>query len=307
MLKFKAFPNPPTVSNFWNLYMSNNHRCELIEVEDKKHWDEICRSPIFSIRAEIECLMIRLPLPQPITVYCGCCDQFQMSELHSRHARLMADGQIKFAISEAYLCPICGINSRMRFAVSMLLRSEWRIPRGGKIYLTEQKTNLFRALTGNDIDCTGSEWLGVDKESGRSYDGVRHEDIHHLSFKDESFDAVLSLDVLEHVEDPFQAALELFRVLRKGGIGILTFPFYPTLSRTRQRARVLANGSIENILPPVYHGNPLGGGSLLINELSWDYLERIRSRFGSAVAFYNYWSLYEGHFGTDRFCLMLRK
>lgn len=39
-----------------------------------------------------------------------------------------------------------------------------------------------------------------------------------LPFVDESFDAVFSLAVLEHVKDPFRCAKEISRVLKKGGI-----------------------------------------------------------------------------------------
>lgn len=38
-----------------------------------------------------------------------------------------------------------------------------------------------------------------------------------LPFKDASFDAVVSIAVLEHVKDPFQCASELIRVLKPGG------------------------------------------------------------------------------------------
>ena len=42
-----------------------------------------------------------------------------------------------------------------------------------------------------------------------------------LPFKDESFDAVFSLNVLEHVRNPFRCAREISRVLKKGGRIIL--------------------------------------------------------------------------------------
>ena len=38
-----------------------------------------------------------------------------------------------------------------------------------------------------------------------------------LPFKDNSFDAILSLNVLEHVKDPFKASSEISRVLKNGG------------------------------------------------------------------------------------------
>ena len=40
----------------------------------------------------------------------------------------------------------------------------------------------------------------------------------------ESYDAVLCLEVLEHVLDPFQAASEIYRVLRRGGKLIVSVP-----------------------------------------------------------------------------------
>jgi ubiquinone/menaquinone biosynthesis C-methylase UbiE len=50
-----------------------------------------------------------------------------------------------------------------------------------------------------------------------------------LSFTAESFDVVLACDVLEHVEHDAQGLAEIRRVLRPGGILILTVPAYPWL------------------------------------------------------------------------------
>ena len=44
-------------------------------------------------------------------------------------------------------------------------------------------------------------------------------------FSDEKFDNIVCTEVFEHVEDPFSAALELFRVLKRGGHLFLTVPF----------------------------------------------------------------------------------
>ena len=51
----------------------------------------------------------------------------------------------------------------------------------------------------------------------------------HLPFKDDTFDGVLSLAVLEHVQNPFQAAAEMLRVLKPGGIIYCQVPFLAPL------------------------------------------------------------------------------
>lgn len=51
----------------------------------------------------------------------------------------------------------------------------------------------------------------------------------HLPFKDASFDAVISIAVLEHVRDPFRCASEIVRVLKPGGRLICAVPFLQPL------------------------------------------------------------------------------
>jgi SAM-dependent methyltransferase len=51
----------------------------------------------------------------------------------------------------------------------------------------------------------------------------------HLPFKDNSFDAVLSIAVLEHVRDPFKCAREIIRVLKPGGELYCSVPFLQPL------------------------------------------------------------------------------
>ena len=74
-----------------------------------------------------------------------------------------------------------------------------------------------------------AEYIGIDVEaSGRKesekvadfvFDGV------HIPAQQESFDAILCTEVLEHVVDPDALVAEMFRVLKKGGRLCITVPF----------------------------------------------------------------------------------
>ncbi len=79
------------------------------------------------------------------------------------------------------------------------------------------------------------------------------EDVHALSFADDSFDVVHAHQVLQHVEDPVRALREMRRVTVPGGIvaardadyaGFVWFPVLPQLDRwlALYRAAAKANG-----------------------------------------------------------------
>lgn len=79
------------------------------------------------------------------------------------------------------------------------------------------------------------------------------EDVHALSFADDSFDIVHTHQVLQHVADPVQALREMKRVTRPGGIvaardadyaGFFWFPLFDELDDWLQlyRAAARANG-----------------------------------------------------------------
>lgn len=72
------------------------------------------------------------------------------------------------------------------------------------------------------------EHLGLDHQY--SIHDKSHVDILgnacHIPFADGTFDTALCTDTLEHLEEPWQAIAEAFRVLKPGGYALYTVPFF---------------------------------------------------------------------------------
>ena len=66
----------------------------------------------------------------------------------------------------------------------------------------------------------GKQFIGCDMRTGNGVDRI--ENVESLSLSDESVGTVLILDTLEHVENCFKALDEIYRVLKKDGIVIMT-------------------------------------------------------------------------------------
>lgn len=70
------------------------------------------------------------------------------------------------------------------------------------------------------------QFVGCDIQRGPGVDRV--EDTHALSFPDESVSTFIAVDTLEHVADPIRAMEEAWRVLRPGGVALITsVMFFP--------------------------------------------------------------------------------
>ena len=109
-----------------------------------------------------------------------------------------------------------------------------------------------------------------------------------LPFADNSFDAVLTLAVLEHVRDPFACAREIMRVLKPGGEVLADVPFLQPLhgyphhyyNMTQQGLINLFAGMgdvLECRVPP--HGHPIFGVQWLLSQYIHGLPEELRASF----------------------------
>jgi len=116
----------------------------------------------------------------------------------------------------------------------------------------------------------------ADAQPGEYRDGVRCEDVQRLTYADASFDLVTHTEVLEHVPDDARALSELHRVLKPGGLMLFTVPLHDG-EATLDRA-CLRGGTVEHLLPPVYHDDPLrGAGILAFRDYGRDIVSRVRA------------------------------
>lgn len=202
---------------------------------------------------------------------------------------------------ERLVCNKCHLSNRLRLSLTVAKQTLPALQ--GSIYLTEQLTPLASTLKkiNNNLIC--SEFLGPNFKSGYiNASGVRHEDLTCLSFKDNSFDLVLSFDVLEHVPDYKAGLREVRRVLRSNGSFIFTVPLYLGSAKNIVRAKLDTNGEVEHLLPAEYHGDPVNseGGILCFYHFGWEILDDLRSCGFSNAAICLYWSSDFAHIGDEQ-------
>ncbi len=98
-----------------------------------------------------------------------------------------------------------------------------------------------------------------------------------LPYDDQSFDAVVCIEVIEHVEDPYQLTRELFRVVKPGGRVLVTTP---NLLNINSRLRFLHSGFWLLFDPLSVSSTDAIHTSGHINPITWYYLAYALRRAG---------------------------
>ena len=210
---------------------------------------------------------------------------------------------------ERLVCPSCGLNNRMRLTYHLIsdLLANFS---SSSVYITEQTTNLFKLLKRLNPSIIGSEFLDDEIPKGSlNSAGIRNEDFTNLTFSDNQFDYIISLEVLEHIPDYKKALKESFRTLKPKGKFLFTVPFNRNSRENIVRAKLNDDGTITHILPPEYHGDPLNRiqGCLCYYHFGWEILDDLKSiGYQNAYALFSYSKDY-GYLGGEQIFFIAEK
>lgn len=165
-------------------------------------------------------------------------------------------------LRDHYKCLGCDSIPRQRHLLHVLNKicPDWK---NKKTHESSPTNNLLNRLSPNYT----SSYYFPKLRSGLRKGNIQNENLEQLSFKNDSFDIFITQDVLEHVFNPKKALQEMYRVIKPNGFIIFTVPISYN-QKTEQRAEILSDNTINHIMPPVYHGNPIDNNGSLV---TWDY------------------------------------
>ena len=201
--------------------------------------------------------------------YCVTCDQ--------QVTFLAKDSWLR----DYYLCSECGSIPRER---AIMLAIERFFPSWRDLRIHESSPGQRGAsakLMRNCKDYTGTHFYETLQPGETHESGWRNENLEQQTFIDESFDLVISQDVMEHLFRPDLAIREIARTLKPGGAYVFTAPLVRKHLPTRARATRGKDGLVSYLLPPEYHGNPINeAGSLVTTDWGYDICDFIHSYSG---------------------------
>ncbi len=187
---------------------------------------------------------------------------------------------------EGYQCTTCKASLRYQgqaYALKRMFSSDENISLS-KLSLNEKFNHLkiyepgvigpFRELF-SGFDNYQNSFYWDDVKLGEKKDGVECQSLESLTYKNESFDLVISSDIMEHVRHPWVAFAEILRVLKSGGYHIFSIPLHlPMRSVTKYRVDTSTEED-KYIDEPHYHGNGIGGKSLVYTDFGADIVNKL--------------------------------
>ena len=152
-------------------------------------------------------------------------------ELRQRINKIAETGIIA-SPQDAFYCPYCNSTSRDRHFTAMFDKIHF-----SQKYLNEQiKVLHFAPEVGIsklflDAKCDYHP-VDIDPKRYKHFSNISKADITDIPFADNTFDMIVCIHVLEHIENDGKALSELYRVLKPGGTALLQTPYSDKLQQT---------------------------------------------------------------------------
>lgn len=110
-----------------------------------------------------------------------------------------------------------------RISLNLVLRRQFKRLKPGKVLDVGSNISPYKKYIPH------TEYLRMDIDERTKPDICC--DIHHIKWKSNYFDIVIATEVLEHLYEPQRAVNEIYRVLKPGGVCILStrfiYPYHP--------------------------------------------------------------------------------
>lgn len=159
------------------------------------------------------------------------------------------------------------------------------LPKTSLVYELSSHGAFYKYLKLNFDYLTTSDYM-PEITGGTMYKGRTMQNVENLTYFADTFDAVTSTEVFEHVAHDQKGFTEVLRVLKPGGVFCFTVPLYLNLDETIERAYLDENNQIVHLLKPEYHGDYMKNGILAFRNYGIDILDKLREAgFSSAEIF----------------------
>ncbi len=200
--------------------------------------------------------------------YCPCCDKMVNFQANVSWLR------------DSFLCSNCHSFPRER-ALMLIIESYYPNWRSLNIHESSPSNRGASLKLGKSVKNYVASQYFPDKPFGMQINNFYNQDLENQSFKNESFDIVVTQDVMEHLYDPGKAFAEIARTLKKGGAHIFTVPIINKHKSTEVWAVKEENNSPVFLKTPEWHGNPVDSkGSPVTMHWGFDIVDFIKEHSG---------------------------